>query len=74
MRNYLIGRCGDCIHLLKWAEQHQKTPITHDEVKDLRGQRHLVHDPEVVSAHLWTFLGLCLKDRAESLFNSGGVS
>ena len=73
MRNYLIGRCGDCIHLLKWAEQHQKRVITHEEVKSLRGEPHLVHDPDVVSAHLWTFLGLCLKDRAESLFNSGGV-
>ena len=72
MANYLVGRCADLESLLEWAEKHGKIPISRESVADLRGRYGLAHDPVLIAAHLWTFLGLCLKGKAKVIYNANG--
>ena len=70
--NYLVGRCADAQALLSWAEAQGKRVIMPEELHWL--PVHTQNDIPVVAAHIWTYLSLCLKGKAEIVFNSGGSS
>jgi len=75
VRNYLVGKCPDCEVLLDWAEAHDGK-ITWHEI-DYIGQSLPAHarveqDPRVIAGHVWTWLGLTVKGKAENVYNTGG--
>ena len=75
VKNYLIGRCPDCLYLLEAAERTGKNVIEPRSfigfVMQLYPGVRLELDLAVVSGHRWTFLGLCLGGEAKSVHNSG---
>ncbi len=74
IRNYFVGQCPDCEQLLNWAEAHE-TVITIPEVQWLDGPTGglaLDQSAAVVAGHIWTFLGVALKGKAEAVYNTGG--
>ncbi len=74
IRNYFVGQCPDCEQLLNWAEAHDGV-ITLHEVRWLDGPTGglaLDQSALVVAGHVWTFLGVALKGKAEAVYNTGG--
>jgi len=76
VRNYLTGQCPDCDPLLNWAEAHESS-ITWTEIQwvgnPMNGQLALDQDACIIAGHIWTFLGVCLKGKAEAVYNTGGT-
>ena len=74
IRNYFVGQCPDCEQLLNWSEAHEGV-ITLHEVRWLDGPTGglaLDQSAAVVAGHIWTFLGVALKGKAEAVYNTGG--
>ena len=70
--DYMIGKCSDCVYLLRWAEDHSEAPIELWNTAQLQDGVQCVNDPNILSAHIWTSLGFCLKDQAKAVYNQMG--
>ena len=75
VRNYLAGQCPDCEALFNWAEAHESVIIWNEPKwvgNPMNGHLCLDQDVTVIAGHIWTFLGVCLKGKAEAVYNTGG--
>ena len=69
-KQYFVGQAADCIALLRWAEAHGESPISSQEIAWMYQSNalDLQNDPSILSGHMWSYLGRCLKGNAATLF------
>ena len=67
---YLYSRCCVTDTIFKWIEK-QSEPVSHDVLREACSHMpELIHDPTVVSFHLWGWPGINLKEDAWSIYES----